>query len=124
VGAGSRDSCRRIFSLLKILPLPSQYMYSFVMFVVNNMELFIENSEMYKVVTRNSSNLHLRLSNLTVFQKGPQYLGIKVYNSLPSNIKQLSRNKNKFEKALLLFFHLHSFYNMDDFFNYKDKITH
>jgi hypothetical protein len=119
-----KDTCRRIFGLLKILALPSQYMYSLVMFVVNSMELFIEGSEMYKVVTRNGSNLHLPSSNLTVFQKGPQYLGIRVYNGLPSNIKQLSRNKNKFEKALIQFFHLHSFYNMDEFFNYRDEIAH
>jgi hypothetical protein len=124
VGAGTRDSCRKIFSLLKILPLPSQYIYSLVMFVVNNMELFTENSNMYEIATRNNSNFHLPLSNLTVFQRGPQYLGIKVYNSLPNNIKQLSRNKNtnKFNKALLQFLHLHTFYNMDEFFNHRDEI--
>jgi hypothetical protein len=89
VGAGSRDSCRKIFKLLKILTLTSQYIYSLVMFVVNNMELFAENSEMHTTVTRNSSNLHLPSSNLTVFQKGLQYFGVKVYNNLPGNIKQL-----------------------------------
>jgi hypothetical protein len=73
------------------------------MFVVNNMEMFAENSELYATVTRNSSNLHFPISNLTVFQKGPQYFGIKVYNSLPSNIKQLSSNKEQFKKALLQF---------------------
>jgi hypothetical protein len=46
------------------------------------MELFTENSDMYEIVTRNSSNLHLPLSNLIVHQKGPQYLGIKIYNSV------------------------------------------
>jgi hypothetical protein len=61
--------------------------------IVVNMELFAENSDMYATVTRNSSNLHFPTSNLTVFQKGPQYLGIKVYNSILSDIKQLSKNK-------------------------------
>jgi hypothetical protein len=28
MGAGNRDSCRKIFKLLKILPLSSQYIYS------------------------------------------------------------------------------------------------
>jgi hypothetical protein len=77
------------------------------MFIVNNMKLFTENSDMYEIVTRNSSNLHLPLSNLTLFQKGPQYFGIKVFNSLPSNIKQLSTNKNQFNNGLLQFLHLH-----------------
>jgi hypothetical protein len=71
------------------------------------MELFSENSEMHTTVTRNSSNLHLPSSILTVFQKGSQYFGIKVYNSLPGNIKQLSKRKSQFKKALLQFLHLH-----------------
>jgi hypothetical protein len=70
LGAGSRDSGRKIFKLLKILTLSSQYVYSLMMFVVNNMELFAENSEMHTTVTRNSSNMHLPSSNLTVFKKG------------------------------------------------------
>jgi hypothetical protein len=68
------------------------------------MELFAENSDMHTTVTRNSSDLHLPSSNLTVFQKGTQYFGITVYNGLPGNIKQLSKSKNQFKKALLQFF--------------------
>jgi hypothetical protein len=122
VGAGSRDSCRKILKLLKILTLTSQYIYTLVMFVVNNMELFAENSDMHTTVTRNSSNLHLPSSNLTVFQKGSQYFGIKVYNNLPGNIKWLSKGKNQFQKALLQFLHLHAFYNMNEFFNFRENI--
>jgi hypothetical protein len=86
------------------------------MFVVKNMELFAENSEMDPTVTRNSLNLHLPSSNLTIFREGSQYFEIKVYNSLPGNIKQLSKSKNQFKKALLQFLHLHTFYNMNEFF--------
>jgi hypothetical protein len=91
------------------------------MFVVNNMELFAENPELYATVTRNSSNLYFPISNLTIFQKGPQYFGMKVYNSFPSNIKQFSSNKKQFKKALLQFLHLHLFYDIEEFFNYRDK---
>jgi hypothetical protein len=58
---------------------------------------------------------------LTIFQKGPQYTGIKVYNNLPDNIKQLSSNKSQSKKALLQFLYLHSFYSIKEFFKYKDK---
>jgi hypothetical protein len=109
---------------LKILPLSSQYIYSLVMFVVNNKNLFVENSELYATKTRNNSNLHPPLSNLTVFQKGRQYFGIKVYNSLPGNIKQLSGNKIQFKKVLLQFLYSHAFYNIDEFVIYRDKETH
>jgi hypothetical protein len=45
--------------------------------------------------------------------KGSQYFGIKVYNSLPGNIKHLSKSKTQFKKALLQFLHLHAFYNLE-----------
>jgi hypothetical protein len=121
VGAGNRDSCRKIFTSLKILPLPSQYIYSLVMFVVNNKDSFTTNTGKYTIVTRNSSNLYFPLTNLTIFQKGSQYFGIKVYNNLPDTIKQLSDNKNQFKKAVLQFLYLYSFYSMDEFFKYKDN---
>jgi hypothetical protein len=70
VGARNRDSCRKIFTSLKILPLPSQYIYSLVMFVVNNKNSFTINTDKYTIVTRNSSNLYLPVTNLTIFQKG------------------------------------------------------
>jgi hypothetical protein len=103
VGAVNRDSCRKIFTSLKILPLPSQYIYSLVVFIVNNRVSFTSNTDKYKTVTRNHSNLYFPLTNLTIFQKGSQYFGIKVYNNLPDNIKQLSGNKNQFKMAVLQF---------------------
>jgi hypothetical protein len=118
-GAGNRDSCRETFKPLKILTLTSQFINSLVMFLVNKMELFVENSEMYITKTINSSHLLLPSSTLTVFQKGSQYFGIKVNNGLPDNIKHESRSKNQFKKALLLFLHLHSFYNRDQFFKFR-----
>jgi hypothetical protein len=74
-------SLRELFKILKILP--SQYIFSFAMFVVNNKGLFIENSELYNIKTRNNSNLYQPSSQLTVSQEGPYYIGIKVYNNLP-----------------------------------------
>jgi hypothetical protein len=57
------------------------------MFVVNNKDSFTINTDKYTIVTRNSSNLYLPVTNLTIFQKGSQYFGIKVYNNLPDTIK-------------------------------------
>jgi hypothetical protein len=83
------------------------------------MDLFVINNDKYTTETRNSSNLYFPLSNITVFQKGPQYFGIKVYNNLPGKIKQLSSNKNQFKKTLLQFLYLHSFYSIEEFLNIK-----
>jgi len=39
IGAKNNDSCKEFFKLLKILPLSAQYIYSVLMFVVNNRKL-------------------------------------------------------------------------------------
>jgi len=46
-------------------------------------------------------------------------MGIKVCNSLPPEIKDLSQNIKKFKSSLRGFLHQHSFYMFGEFFNYK-----
>jgi hypothetical protein len=90
--ARPRDSCRELFKILKILLLSSQYIFSLAMFVVNNRGLFMENSGLYNIKTRNNSNHYQPLSHLAIYQKGPYYTGIKVHNNLPVQIQLLSCN--------------------------------
>jgi hypothetical protein len=83
--------------------------------------MFVINSDMYSTWTRNCSNLQLPLANLAIYQKGTQFIGIKLFNNLPIYIKKLSGNINLFKKTLLQCLYLHSFYSIEDFFKYKDK---
>jgi hypothetical protein len=46
--------------------------------------------------TRLSSDLHTPTANLTTFQKGTFYFGIKVFNYLPPNIKNTSHDINSY----------------------------
>jgi hypothetical protein len=96
VGISGRDSCREHFKMLKILPLQSQYVLLLLLFVVDNGDYFKVNSEVHKINTRNKSNLHLPISNLSANQKGTYYSGIRVFNSLPPQTKDLSHNRKKF----------------------------
>jgi hypothetical protein len=52
-----------------------------------------------------------------MFHKSPAYVGVKIYNNLPADIKNLSDIKS-FKKALKNYLHVHSFYTMDKFFIY------
>ena len=99
MGAKNDDSCREFFKLLKILPLPVQYIYSLLMFVVNNKNLFMDYADLYSIKTRNSYNLHLPSPHSTVFQKGVHYAGIKVFNYLPTSIKSIASDRS-FQKDL------------------------
>ena len=72
-----RDSCRE----LNILLLVSQYTFSLLLFMVNNKNQFQINSEIHNTNNRNNSNLYQQLSHLTIYQKGPFYMDIKICKS-------------------------------------------
>ena len=46
-------------------------------------------------------------------------MGIKVFNTLPQYIKEISNNSREFETNLKRFLHAHSFYSIDEYFQYK-----
>jgi hypothetical protein len=87
MGSRPKDSCRKLFKHLRILPLQSQYILSILLFIVNNKKLFHVNSEIHSINTRQNSNLHQPLANLTLYQKGAYYSCIKVFNNLPPQHK-------------------------------------
>ena len=83
MGLGPRDSFRKPFKHLRILPLQSQYIFSLLMFVVENKNIFQINSEIHDINTRQNSILYQPQANLTLYQKGAYYSGIKIFNNLP-----------------------------------------
>lgn len=117
--SGNRDSCRKLFKKMEILPFYSQYLYTLILYMVNNKHLFKANMDVHNYETRNKTNLHQPLANLAKYYKGPYYFGIKVFNCLPADIKELSDDIKCFKNALKRFFHLHSFYSVEEYFNYN-----
>ena len=81
-----RDSCREAFKSMEILTLYSQNIYSLVLYTINNKHLFDTNKEFHKYKTRNNTNLHFPIANLSKFNKGAYISGIKVFNHLPQYI--------------------------------------
>jgi hypothetical protein len=82
-------SCRELFKKLKILPFYSQYifsLFSLLLFVVKNINMFILNSTVHSMNTRHCSDLHLPAVHLTKVQKGIYYSGAKAFNSLHPGI--------------------------------------
>ena len=59
-----RDFCSEVFKSMEIMPLYSQYMYSLVLYTINNKHLFDTNNEIHKYKTRNNNNLHCPIANL------------------------------------------------------------
>jgi hypothetical protein len=109
VDAYPRTSCRKIFEKLEILTVPNQYMCSLMKFFIGNQETFQTNSSVHSINTRNKHHLHRPVANLSCFQKGASYPGVKIFNSLPQNITSLRNVKTQFKVALNNFLYAHSF---------------
>jgi hypothetical protein len=90
VGIRNRDSCRKYFRKLKILPIQSQYIFIPLIFVINNKQHFKITYDIHNINSRNDFDLHCPKSHLSVYQKGAHYTGIKIFNRLLVPIKQLS----------------------------------
>ena len=95
MGCGYRESCRKLFMVLKILPLTSQHIFSLLVFVVNNRNYFTPNSAIYVSNTRHRNDLHLPQATFAMYQRGVYYSGIKVFNSLPRAMKDISSKPGK-----------------------------
>jgi hypothetical protein len=65
---------------------------------------------------------HVRKTlNLSKYQKGVYYSGIKIFNHLPQNIKNLSCKVKKFKLALKRFLLMGSFYSLDEYFDWISR---
>jgi hypothetical protein len=112
---GNRDSCRQLFKQLQILSLPSQYIFSLLVFVNKNRGLFQSNSVIHDLNTRFNHNLHLPSANSTSVQKAVLYSGSKIYNHLPSNIKVSSNDTKLFKSTLKSYNIEHMLFSLDEF---------
>ena len=116
MGYRSRDSSRKLFFNLEILPLHFQYIFSLPLFMIRNKNQFLVNSEIYHSDTRQHANFHQPSVKVTKYQKGVYYLGVKVFNILPSYIKTEFHNPRKFKAVLQKFLYENAFYSLDKYF--------
>jgi hypothetical protein len=54
-------------------------------------------------------------ANLTTYQKGAYYAGIKLYNTLPASIKRLNHDIKVFKLAVKDYLLSHAFYSIHEF---------
>jgi len=102
--SGRSYSCRELFKNLKsyLSNLSIYFLYCCLLLRTENcLDLIL----MYiTLMQRYNSDLHLPIANLTVFQKGVFYFGIRIFNKLPSAIKDLSQDVKQFKLDLKGFF--------------------
>ena len=119
-----RESCREAFKDMEIMTLYSQYIFSLILFTVNNKHLFTSNKEIHNYKTRNNANLHLPTVNITKFYKGPCISGSQAFNHIPRQIKILANDMKCFKLSLNRFLCHHSFYSIEEYYKHnEDKVV-
>lgn len=108
-----RDSCKSSFIKHKILTLPSIYIYEVLTNFINNNEIFQNHKKHHSYGTRNNF-LQYPIHNLTLYERGPHYSFLKLYNALPTEIRALT-DKKKFGVALRRFLATHAFYSVNEY---------
>jgi hypothetical protein len=110
-GVKSRVSCRKLFWKFNILPVAGEFILCLLSFVVENLDKFQRNTDVHNLNARRKYDHHMPNMNLTEYQKGLHYTGIRLFNNLPPTIKSLN---NVFKPALKDYLLTHSYF-VDDF---------
>jgi len=116
MGSRPRDSCRELFKHVRILHYSPSTYFPF-WYSLWTIRIFYVNSEIHNINTRQNSNLHQTQANLTLYQKGVYYSGIKVFNNFPPNIRNLSCDAKRFKLKLGKYLYLKSFYTIEEYYN-------
>jgi hypothetical protein len=79
----------------------------------------MQNAVLHWAFEVNSAAAAAETWDLTKFQKGLYYSGIKIFNKLPHDIKDLANQITLFQNALKRFLLTNSFYKSEEYFIYQ-----
>ena len=112
----SRTHCRPLFKKLGILTIPSIYILELVLYIKNNIADFAKNNYVHSYNTRCQNSLRIPAHHSATFENSPSYIGIKLYNKLPSFLQNIL-NCKKFKKDVINYLKLECFYSVEEYLN-------
>ena len=111
MGMKQTDSWRPIFRDLKILTMISLYILEMSLHIFKNKCKYQRVQDTHNLNTRSKVDFHIGYSRLAISRNLPEYIGLKIFNSLPAELKTL--------KILTSFKNrLNAFYSLDEFINF------
>jgi hypothetical protein len=122
VVAKPRTSCRSTFKKSELLPVPCQYVFSFVTLIVNNQENIQAYSSLHSINTRTGHHLRRPVVSLSCFQKGAFRTGVKIFSILPHSFVSLRNGKAQLKVVLRRsqYINTHFFYSVDELVIFED----
>lgn len=112
-------SCRSLFKILHVLPLPSIYISETLKYVKSNLHCYRTNAQVHTYNTRKKNDLSIIPHSTSLYNGSFIYTGLRMYNILPSNLKELPAQKFKQEISKIL--HLHCFYSVNEYLDYLQE---
>lgn len=112
----SMHTCRTVFVDFKVLTLTCIFIFEMCVYVFKNRNKFYLNKDIHSKNTRHKNDIRVPFSKLLVTNKSPNYLGPKIFNNLPDNLKQNDIKLYQFKKKLKLFLVDKCFYSLSEFF--------
>lgn len=110
-----RDSCRRPFTEMKILTIVALYIREVVLYVDRGEQ--IKCQDIHSHNTRHGTNYVLPPHHSVQYEKKPSYIGIKIHNLLPKEIRSLQGKKLKTQLTEWLTHR--PFYTLDEFLQWR-----
>lgn len=114
-GVGGRTSCRDLFKQLRIMTAPAVYIFQLAIYADRNLEKLRTVGDHHTYPTRGRDALEYPMHRTTLFERGPLYRAIKIYNKLPCNLK--SYRGREFEVRLRKMLVGTVFYTLGEFFD-------
>lgn len=90
-GMGFNDSCRGIFKSFGILTFYGLYIYECLMFFFKNKQMF--NPQISHGYSTRTRNINYPIHRLTLTEKSPKHMCLKLFNNLPDNFKIINSVK-------------------------------
>jgi hypothetical protein len=101
-GVQRRESCKPLFRKYGLLTVPALYFLEVAVWAHKNKEKLNSHRTNHRYETRHRNTmLSYPVHRLTQLERGPFYAGLRVFNSLSLDLKQIINNK-KFARALKL----------------------
>ena len=110
-----KDSTKPLYKKFDIMPLPCMYIFTMILYVINNKHLTkVANEKLCDYTLRKNNNFY----DLTTvnYSKGPLAQGVNIFNHLPYEIK-CKVHENDFSKRLKNFLLYNCFYSLNEFLN-------
>ena len=113
-----RDSLRELFKEIDILTVSSQYIFENIMYVRKNKTLFMKNSDIHNINTRNKNKIVQPKFRLSKVRNSFMGNCIRFYNKIPDDILNMSdcQFKTKIKKKLCS----KAYYKIDDYLEDND----